>query len=74
MTKTMHATCPSSSYVSAPELFGDGAEVDERCDVYSFGMIAWEMFTGEVPWKDQQPMQIAMKASIHYDSPEILDP
>jgi serine/threonine protein kinase len=34
----------------APELFGDGAEVDEKCDVYSFGMIAYEMFTGAVPW------------------------
>lgn len=29
----------------APELFGDGTEVDEKCDVYSFGMIAYEMFT-----------------------------
>lgn len=55
----------------APELFGSGEWVDEKCDVYSFGMIAYEMFTGLVPWKDAQPMQLAMKVGIERCRPDI---
>jgi hypothetical protein len=35
----------------APELFGD-VPVDKRADVYSFGVAAWELYTGEVPYAD----------------------
>lgn len=34
----------------APELFSGGAQVDERCDVFSFGTILWELLSGRRPW------------------------
>ena len=53
----------------APECFGDGAEVDEKCDVYSFALIAHEMCTGEIPWRDARPMQIAMRVAVERARP-----
>jgi serine/threonine protein kinase len=35
----------------APEMF-DGI-CDEKSDIYSFGLVLWEMMSGEYPWKDQ---------------------
>ena len=35
----------------APEMF-DGV-CDEKSDIYSFGLVLWEMMSGEYPWKDQ---------------------
>jgi serine/threonine protein kinase len=26
---------------------------DEKSDIYSFGLVLWEMMSGEYPWKDQ---------------------
>jgi serine/threonine protein kinase len=36
----------------SPELFRvvPGADTEEKCDVYSFGVLLWECITGRVPW------------------------
>jgi serine/threonine protein kinase len=34
----------------APEAFKDPSLVNEKCDVYSFGVILWELVTRMVPW------------------------
>uniref|UniRef100_A0A1D1ZNS8 Protein kinase domain-containing protein n=1 Tax=Auxenochlorella protothecoides TaxID=3075 RepID=A0A1D1ZNS8_AUXPR len=42
----------------APEMF-DGAGITEKVDVFAFGVLLWEMLTGDVPWSHvPSPMQI----------------
>ena len=57
----------------APCLFGDGKDVDISCDAYSFAMIAYEMFTGEEPWKTLSAMQIAMTVGVEGRRPTLPD-
>lgn len=44
----------------APELLRQDM-FDEQSDIYSFGVILWELMMCEKPWKDDHPMQIVFK-------------
>lgn len=51
-------------------LIEDGAWVqryNEKSDIYSYGVVLWEIFTGQVPWVDMSAMQVRSlsPASLH---------
>jgi len=60
-TVNSHAGTPS---YMAPELFSAG-DVSEKCDVFSYGVLLWECFTGCVPWDElSTPMQVIFAVGV----------
>ena len=47
-------------YMAPEQLRGDAA-LDERVDVYALGAIAFEMLTGELPYRAQNPVDLALQ-------------
>ncbi|XP_060661003.1 mitogen-activated protein kinase kinase kinase 7-like isoform X2 [Drosophila nasuta] len=41
----------------APEIWNEGGSYTERCDVFSFGIVFWEVMSGEKPFYDSQHME-----------------
>uniref|UniRef100_A0ACD5XEC2 Uncharacterized protein n=1 Tax=Avena sativa TaxID=4498 RepID=A0ACD5XEC2_AVESA len=63
MSKLKHHSFLSSKSAAgtsewmAPELLRNEA-ANEKCDIYSFGVILWELATLRVPWSGLSPMQV----------------
>ncbi|KAI3512376.1 hypothetical protein L1887_19691 [Cichorium endivia] len=41
----------------APEILRN-EQADEKSDVYSYGVVLWEITTQKIPWDDLNPMQV----------------
>lgn len=57
----------------APE-FLRGEPSNEKTDVYSFGVILWELVTMEQPWSGLSPAQVCspwMKSLLFFSVPSI---
>lgn len=55
---TAGMTLGSGGYM-APEQ-ARGEEVDHRADLYSVGVLAYELLTGELPYQSEEPLALAM--------------
>jgi serine/threonine protein kinase len=44
----------------APELVANPSEVNEKCDIWSMGVVMWEMVMLEVPFQELSDQQILM--------------
>ncbi|XP_054797805.1 probable serine/threonine-protein kinase SIS8 [Prosopis cineraria] len=60
----------------APEVLRN-EPANEKCDVYSFGVILWELATARIPWKGLNPMQVVGAVGFQnrrLEIPEDVDP
>jgi serine/threonine protein kinase len=46
----------------APEVL-TGRQYDESVDVYSLGLVAWEMMTGKCPYENMKQVEVSQKKS-----------
>ena len=53
------AVIGTPDYMSPEQV--DGKEADQRADLYSLGVIVYEMVTGQVPFKGDSAMSVALK-------------
>uniref|UniRef100_A0A5B6Z5W1 Protein kinase domain-containing protein n=1 Tax=Davidia involucrata TaxID=16924 RepID=A0A5B6Z5W1_DAVIN len=61
----------------APELLNTKNMVTEKVDVYSFGMVMWELLTGEEPYANLRSEEIIagiIKGNLRPEIPSWCDP
>jgi len=58
-------------YIS-PEQIQEAAEVDGRADVYSLGIVTYQIFTGQLPFRHNNPAAILM-AHLIQPAPDLRD-
>jgi len=62
------ASLGTPQYMSPEQI--DGREVDERTDIYSLGVLGWELLTGKRPWAGESLYGVIYKQK-HEDLPRI---
>jgi serine/threonine protein kinase/alpha-tubulin suppressor-like RCC1 family protein len=68
---TLPGTAIGTPAYMSPEQV-DGAELDARSDIYSLGLVAYEMITGQAPWAGESLFRMIYKQK-HEDLPDIAD-
>jgi len=59
-TMTITDTVMGSAHYFSPEQ-AQGQEINTYSDIYSIGVVLYEMITGEVPFKGESPISVALK-------------
>ena len=67
--RSMTANCGTVQWM-APEVLANGS-YDEKADVYSFGIIVWELLTRECPYEGMSPIQVALSVLNRDKRPQI---
>ena len=49
---------------TAPEVLQSSTN-SEAGDVYSYGVVLWELFTGQIPWEEINAMQVVLMVGFH---------
>ena len=50
-------------FSQAPEMLRD-EPISEKVDLYGFGIMLWEMFTGKLPWSDKVSVSVSVSVSV----------
>ena len=69
--QTETGTVLGTSHYIAPEQ-ARGEQIDEQTDIYSFGVVLYELLTGELPYPGDNFLTVAMK-HVNDPSPSVLD-
>ncbi|KAG2493800.1 hypothetical protein HYH03_008019 [Edaphochlamys debaryana] len=70
---TAHPEAGTAAY-TAPECFDvSNHVVTHAADMYSFGVLLWEMLVGHTPWEGLAPLAIALRVQLHGARPPLMD-